>query len=63
MGLLALADAWQAIDDGTRQGRLMDAARQGYRALASGSHLICYRQAKHGTIEVPRRLGLDPRNR
>ena len=71
--LLALADAWQAIADGTWQGRPMDAARQGYRALATGSHLICYRQAKDGAIEVvrilhermdvPNRLGRAPRSR
>jgi toxin ParE1/3/4 len=51
-----VVDACQAVADGRRQGRAIDDIRKGYYKLAVGSHLLFYRMAKDGTVDVVRIL-------
>jgi toxin ParE1/3/4 len=54
--VLGIRDACQALADGSRTGRAVDAIRRGYRRLAVGSHLLFYRVGPAGVIEVVRIL-------
>ncbi|MBV8614649.1 MAG: type II toxin-antitoxin system RelE/ParE family toxin [Acetobacteraceae bacterium] len=55
--MLGIRDACQALADGSRQGRPIDAIRPGYRKLAVASHLLLfYRVTVAGVIDVVRIL-------
>jgi toxin ParE1/3/4 len=54
--ILGIRDACQALADGHRQGRQADDIRPGYRKLAVGSHVLFYRVADPGVINVIRIL-------
>lgn len=44
------------LADGSRQGRSVDSIRPGYRKLAVASHILFYRVADTGMIDVVRIL-------
>lgn len=54
--ILAIRDAFQALADGRRQGRAIDAVRPGYRKMAIGSHFLFFRISGAGLIDVVRIL-------
>ena len=54
--ILGIRDAFRALVDGRRQGRSIDDIRPGYRKLAVGSHVLFYRIADAGLIDVVRIL-------
>jgi toxin ParE1/3/4 len=54
--ILAIQDAWEALGDGRRQGRAIDAIRPGYRKLPVASHVLFFRVSTGGMIEVVRIL-------
>ncbi len=54
--VLGIRDACQALADGSRQGRPVDAIRPGYRKLAVASHFLFYRVTGVGMIDVVRVL-------
>ena len=54
--ILAIRDACDALANGRRQGRAIDAIRPGYRKLPIASHVLFFRRATGGMIEVVRIL-------
>lgn len=52
----ALAAACQDLADQRKEGRAIDDIRAGYYKLAVGSHLLFYRLAGDGTIDIVRVL-------
>jgi len=54
--VLGIRDACQALANGSRQGRPIDAIRPGYRKLAVASHFLFYRVTEAGMIDVVRIL-------
>lgn len=54
--LFAIRDACNALAAGVRIGKAIDDVRQGYRKLPVGSHMLFYRVAPGGQIEVVRIL-------
>jgi toxin ParE1/3/4 len=56
-----LQDAIETVADDPRKGRPCDDIRAGYRKYAAGSHMLFYRSAGAGGIDVVRILhgGMD----
>lgn len=54
--VLAIRDACAGLAAGSRHGRAVDDIRPGYRKLAVQSHLLFYRIADAGPIDVVRIL-------
>jgi toxin ParE1/3/4 len=54
--ILGIRDACQALADSRRQERPIDDIRPGYWKLAVGSHVLFYRVAEAGLIDVIRIL-------
>ncbi len=54
--ILAIREACDALADGRRQGRVIDAIRPGYRKLPIASHVLFFRRTAGGVIEVVRIL-------
>lgn len=54
--ILGIRRACEALADGSRQGRPIDDIRPGYRKLGVASHLVFYRIAEDGLVQVIRIL-------
>jgi toxin ParE1/3/4 len=54
--IFGIRDACQALANGRRQGRSADDIRPGYRKLPVRSHILFYRVADAGLIDVIRIL-------
>lgn len=54
--ILSIRDACDALADGSRHGRPIDAIRPGYRKLAVASHFLFYRISASGLVDVVRIL-------
>ena len=54
--ILNIRDACNALSDGSRQGRPVEAIRTGYRKLAVEAHFLFYRINEAGLIDVIRIL-------
>lgn len=54
--MLDIRDVCTALATGRRQGRTADEVRAGYRKAAVGSHVLFYRMAVDGTLDIVRIL-------
>jgi len=54
--VFAIRDACEALANGSRRGRAIDAVRAGYWKLPMGSHFLFCRVAAGGVVEVVRIL-------
>jgi toxin ParE1/3/4 len=54
--VLSIHGACQAIAEGRKQGQTIDDIRPGYRKLAVGAHVLFFRAAETGGIDVIRIL-------
>lgn len=54
--ILSIRDACDALADGRRGGRPVEAVRPGYRTLSVGPHVLFFRIRDDGAIDVVRIL-------